>query len=105
MDSGAAKPFYNSAYARKARKGRAQGVCTFIRKGITFIPLDPPHNGSTALETCATEVVLGKPGREILHRAGLTSPVDPLPEEGDQRIHAGKKHLLAQQLPYEGAQE
>lgn len=47
-------------------KGAAQGVCTFIRKGITFTPLDSPLGGATSLELCATEIVIGKRDRESL---------------------------------------
>lgn len=68
--------------ARTQGKGAAQGVCTFIRKGITFIPLDPPHNGSTALETCATEVVLGKRQRHSLTLVNVYSN----PQHGSQRF-------------------
>ncbi|KAH9366998.1 hypothetical protein HPB48_023124 [Haemaphysalis longicornis] len=47
-------------------KGAAQGVCTFIRKGITFTPLESPLQGATSLELCATEIVIGKRDRESL---------------------------------------
>ncbi|KAH7945709.1 hypothetical protein HPB49_014387 [Dermacentor silvarum] len=50
--------------ARTSNTGAAQGVCTFVRKGITFIKLDRFLDGNTALELCATEVVVGKKTQE-----------------------------------------
>ncbi|KAH7977949.1 hypothetical protein HPB49_004032 [Dermacentor silvarum] len=45
-------------YHRTSNTGAAQGVCTFVRKGITLIKLDRFLDGNTALELCATEVVV-----------------------------------------------
>lgn len=50
--------------ARTSNTGAAQGVCTFVRKGITLIKLDRFLDGNTALELCATEVVVGKKTQE-----------------------------------------
>lgn len=69
--------------ARVHGKGAAQGVCIFIRKGITFIPLDPPQGSQTALEMCAIEVVVGKKS----HRTSLTAVnVYSNPQHGHQRF-------------------
>ncbi|KAH9379514.1 hypothetical protein HPB48_020441 [Haemaphysalis longicornis] len=69
--------------ARVHGKGAAQGVCIFIRKGITFIPLDPPQGSQTALEMCAIEVVVGKKS----HRTSLTAVnVYSNPQHGHQKI-------------------
>ncbi|KAH9381943.1 hypothetical protein HPB48_013584 [Haemaphysalis longicornis] len=45
--------------ARACGKGAAQGVCTFVRRGIPFVKHEDLL-GRSALEYCATEVVLGK---------------------------------------------
>lgn len=52
--------------ARERGKGEAQGVCTFVRKGITFVT----HNDllrRSAIEYCATEVVIGKKKKESVY--------------------------------------
>ncbi|KAH7950551.1 hypothetical protein HPB49_025636 [Dermacentor silvarum] len=55
---------HGSRTARTSNTGAAQGVCTFVRKGITLIKLDRFLDGNTALEFCATEVVVGKKTQE-----------------------------------------
>ncbi|XP_077531005.1 uncharacterized protein LOC144143064 [Haemaphysalis longicornis] len=88
--------------ARDCGKGAAQGVCTFVKKGIPFVK----HEGllgRSALEYCATEVVLGKKKKEsillvnvysnpahrqqrfrtILHTALATAPRDTIAICGD----------------------
>lgn len=51
--------------ARDCGKGAAQGVCTFIRKGLTFIKHENLLGRST-IEHCVTEVVIGKKQQESL---------------------------------------
>lgn len=49
--------------ARDCGKGTAQGVCTFVKKGLTFIKHDH-FLDRTTIEHCATEVVVGKQRQE-----------------------------------------
>ncbi|XP_077548373.1 uncharacterized protein LOC144161610 [Haemaphysalis longicornis] len=88
--------------ARDCGKGAAQGVRTFVKKGIPFVK----HEGllgRSAVEYCATEVVLGKKKKEsillvnvysnpahrqqrfrtILHTALATAPRDTIAICGD----------------------
>ncbi|KAH9384076.1 hypothetical protein HPB48_026059 [Haemaphysalis longicornis] len=43
---------------RETSKGKGRGVCTFIRKGITFI--EHELLGRSAIEHCAVEIITGK---------------------------------------------
>ncbi|XP_077541716.1 uncharacterized protein LOC144153828 [Haemaphysalis longicornis] len=51
--------------ARACGKGAAQGVCTFVRRGIPFVKHEDLL-GRSALEYCATEVLLGKKKKESI---------------------------------------
>ncbi|XP_077564512.1 uncharacterized protein LOC144179972 [Haemaphysalis longicornis] len=51
--------------ARDCGKGTAQGVCTFVKKGLTFIKHEHFLDRST-IEHCVTEVVVGKKRQETL---------------------------------------
>ncbi|KAL3214159.1 hypothetical protein MRX96_007283 [Rhipicephalus microplus] len=46
--------------ARTSTVGAAQGVCTFVREGLTLIKLDPFLEYDTALELCPIEAVIGR---------------------------------------------
>ncbi|KAL3187640.1 hypothetical protein MRX96_025125 [Rhipicephalus microplus] len=61
--------------ARTSNAGAAQGVCTFVRKGLTLIKLDRFLDCDTALELCAVEVVIGRKKQEsvFLIRSKLPS--------------------------------
>ncbi|XP_077541236.1 uncharacterized protein LOC144153467 [Haemaphysalis longicornis] len=51
--------------ARDCGKGEAQGVCMYVRKGLTFVPREGLLARST-IEYCATEVVTGRKRKETL---------------------------------------
>ncbi|KAL3214986.1 hypothetical protein MRX96_034355 [Rhipicephalus microplus] len=50
--------------ARTSNIGAAQGVRTFVRKGLTLIKLDRFLDCDTALELCAVEIVIGRKKQE-----------------------------------------
>ncbi|XP_077534604.1 uncharacterized protein LOC144146536 [Haemaphysalis longicornis] len=87
---------------RDCGKGAAQGVCTFVRKGLTFIKHENFLDRST-IEHCATEVVIGKKRQDsfllvnvysnpthrqqkfkaLLHKATRTAPSETIAICGD----------------------
>ncbi|XP_077553263.1 uncharacterized protein LOC144168052 [Haemaphysalis longicornis] len=87
---------------RDCGKGAAQGVCTFVRKGLTFIKHEK-FLGRSTIEHCATEVVIGKKRQEsfllvkvysnpthrqqkfkaLLHKATRTAPSEAIAICGD----------------------
>ncbi|XP_077557449.1 uncharacterized protein LOC144172690 [Haemaphysalis longicornis] len=84
--------------ARTSNKGAAQGVCTFVRKGITHIPHDRFLEHDTALELCATEIVVGKKTQESLYMINVYSN----PQHRSQRfrtpfhktLHKASRHPI-----------
>lgn len=58
--------------ARMKGKGAAQGVCTFVRKGIPFVKCGSLF-GEGALEYCVTEVLVGKKSKESIFLANVYS--------------------------------
>lgn len=70
--------------ARSSTKGAAQGVCTFVRRGITLVELDKFLDCDTALELCATEVVIGRRKQESIFLVNAYSP----PQHRNQRFRS-----------------
>lgn len=50
--------------ARDCGKGAGRGVCTFVRKGITFTTHDIV--GRSTIEHCTTEVIIGRKSKESI---------------------------------------
>ncbi|KAH7965485.1 hypothetical protein HPB49_008388 [Dermacentor silvarum] len=69
--------------AREHGKGAAQGVCTFVRKGLTSI-----HHGKflgrSSIEHCVTEIGLGRRKQETILLANIYSN----PTHGQQKFKA-----------------
>ncbi|KAH7937343.1 hypothetical protein HPB49_011026 [Dermacentor silvarum] len=69
--------------AREHGKGAAQGVCTFVRKGLTSI-----HHGNflgrSSIEHCVTEIGLGRRKQEPILLANIYSN----PTHGQQKFKA-----------------
>ncbi|XP_077528407.1 uncharacterized protein LOC144140095 [Haemaphysalis longicornis] len=70
--------------ARSSTKGAAQGVCTFVRRGITLVELDKFLDCDTALELCATEVVIGRRKQESIFLVNAYSN----PQHRNQRFRS-----------------
>lgn len=68
--------------ARPGGKGAAQGVCTFVRKGITLIQTDRILDNDTALEIGTAEIVIGRKTKESIHIANIYSN----PQHRNQRF-------------------
>ncbi|KAL3225125.1 hypothetical protein MRX96_049363, partial [Rhipicephalus microplus] len=85
--------------ARTSNAGAAQGVCTFVRKGLTLIKLDRFLDCDTALELCAVEVVIGRKKQEV----GLRPPrAESYRDEAPERTEIGRdiaRHIVVLPLP------
>lgn len=57
--------------ARAAGKGTSQGVCTFVRKGITFV--EHALLSKSAIEHCVVELVTGKKRKESTYIVNIYS--------------------------------
>ncbi|KAH8033696.1 hypothetical protein HPB51_015476 [Rhipicephalus microplus] len=68
--------------ARTSTVGAAQGVCTFVREGLTLIKLDPFLHYDTALELCPVEAVIGRKKQESVFLVNAYSN----PQLRDQRL-------------------
>ncbi|KAL3225019.1 hypothetical protein MRX96_049386 [Rhipicephalus microplus] len=66
--------------ARTSNAGVAQGVCTFVRKGLTLIKLDHFLDCDTALELCAVEVVIGRKKQESVFLQDIAPTIEDLEE-------------------------
>ncbi|XP_077559568.1 uncharacterized protein LOC144174656 [Haemaphysalis longicornis] len=75
--------------ARTCGRGAAQGVCTFVRKGITFIKQDAlMGNRGSAIEMCATElsVITGKHKHKSTSTIVMAVNVYSNPQHNQQRF-------------------
>ncbi|KAL1436735.1 hypothetical protein MTO96_049379 [Rhipicephalus appendiculatus] len=69
--------------AREHGKGAAQGVCTFVRKGLTSIHHEN-FLGRSSIEHCVTEIGLGRRKQEPILLANIYSN----PAHGQQKFKA-----------------
>ncbi|XP_077564543.1 uncharacterized protein LOC144180007 [Haemaphysalis longicornis] len=69
--------------ARECGKGAAQGVCTFVRKGLTSIHHEN-FLGRSSIEYCVTEIVVGRRKQEAMLLVNVYSN----PTHGQQKFKA-----------------
>ncbi|KAH7946475.1 hypothetical protein HPB49_025547 [Dermacentor silvarum] len=67
---------------RDTSKGKGRGVCTFVRKGITF--MEHELIGRSAIEHCTVEVITGKKRKESTFLVNVYSN----PSHGQQKFKA-----------------